>query len=70
MVAAAPGLSDEQVAQVSADVEALVTSEGWQAALEANGWADTYLAGEEFQAQLAADTETTAAILKDIGLVQ
>lgn len=70
MVAAAPGLSEEQIAQISADIEALATSESWQAVLETNGWADTYLAGEAFEAQLATDTETTDAILRDIGLVQ
>ncbi len=70
MVAAAPGLSEEQVAQVSADIEALVTSAGWQEALATNGWQDTYLAGEAFQAQLAEDTATTETVLRDIGLVQ
>lgn len=31
---------------------------------------DTYLAGDEFKAQLAKDTTSTEAILKDIGLVK
>jgi putative tricarboxylic transport membrane protein len=70
MVAAAPGLSDEQKAAVLADVDKLVTSAGWQTALETNGWANTYLAGADFDAQLATEIETTTAILKDIGLVQ
>lgn len=70
MVAAAPGLSEEQKAAVAADVDALVKTEGWQAALATNGWQDTYLAGAEFDAQLAQDTATTETVLKDIGLVQ
>ena len=70
MVAAAPGLTDEQKAAVSADIDALVKTEGWQAALATNGWTDTYLAGADFDAQLAADTATTETVLKDIGLVQ
>lgn len=70
MVAAAPGLSPEQVAGITADIEALAASEGWKAALADRGWADTFLSGEAFATQLAADTEQTAAILKDIGLVQ
>ena len=70
MVAAAPGLSDEQKAQVAADVDKLAHSAGWKAALETKGWADTYMAGADFDAQLAKDIETTTAILKDIGLVK
>ena len=48
----------------------MVNSATWQATLETKGWVNTYLAGDEFAAQLAADTEATGAILKDIGLVQ
>jgi putative tricarboxylic transport membrane protein len=70
MVAAAPGLSDEQKAQVMADIDALAKSEGWQKALADKGWADTYLAGADFEAQLAKEIEATTAVLKDIGLVQ
>lgn len=70
MVAAAPGITDEQKAAITADIEKMVNSDAWQATLETKGWVNTYLAGDEFAAQLAADTEATAAILKDIGLVQ
>ncbi|WP_103336301.1 tripartite tricarboxylate transporter substrate binding protein [Pseudotabrizicola formosa] len=70
MVAAAPGLSDEQKAAVTADIDKLATSAGWKAMLETKGWADTYLSGPEFDAQLAEDIEATTAILTDIGLVQ
>lgn len=70
MVAAAPGITDEQKAAISADIEKMVNSTAWQNALEAKGWVNTYLAGDAFTAQLAADIEATGAILKDIGLVQ
>lgn len=70
MVAAAPGLSDEQKAKVSADVEKLAKSAGWQAQLAQKGWADTYLAGADFEAQLKADIAATEAVLRDIGLVK
>lgn len=70
MVAAAPGITDEQKAAIAADIEAMVNSESWTKALEAKGWVNTYLAGDAFTAQLAADIEATGAILKDIGLVQ
>jgi putative tricarboxylic transport membrane protein len=70
MVAAAPGITDEQKAAVTADIEKLVTSATWKGILETNGWTDMYLSGAEFDSQLAADISATETILKDIGLVQ
>ena len=70
MVAAAPGLSAEQESAIGADIKKMVDSASWQTALQKNGWANTYLAGEDFKAQLKKDVEATAAILKDIGLVK
>jgi putative tricarboxylic transport membrane protein len=70
MVAAAPGLSAEQKAAVTADIDALANSAGWKAMLETKGWANTYLSGADFDAQLAKEIEATTAVLKDIGLVQ
>lgn len=70
MVAAAPGLTPEQKAAVAADIDAMAKSAGWKSALETKGWADTYLPGAEFDAQLAKEIETTTVVLKDIGLVK
>jgi putative tricarboxylic transport membrane protein len=70
MVAAAPGLSAEQTAAVTADIDKMVKSPTWQKTLADKGWADTYLAGDDFRAQLARDVEATSSILKDIGLVK
>lgn len=70
MVAAAPGLSDEQKSAILADIEKLNASASWQKTLADKGWANTYLAGDAFSEQLEKDTAATAAILKDIGLVK
>jgi len=70
MVAAAPGLSAEQTAAINADVEKMVQSATWQKTLADKGWANTYLAGDDFRAQLAKDIEATSVILKDIGLAK
>ena len=70
MVAAAPGLTDEQKAAISADIEKLATSDAWRQELATRGWDDRYLAGPDFEKQLAADIEATQAILTEIGLVQ
>ncbi|AEH83020.1 tripartite tricarboxylate transporter substrate binding protein [Sinorhizobium meliloti] len=70
MVAAAPGLTEEQKAAVSADIEKLAKSVGWQEVLKTKGWQDTYLAGAAFDEQLAKDISATETVLKDIGLVK
>lgn len=70
MVAAAPGLTDEQKAAVTADIDTLANSAGWKSVLETKGWANTYLSGADFDAQLAKEIEATTAVLKDIGLVK
>lgn len=70
MVAAAPGITDEQKAAIGADIGKMAKSKSWQDALAAKGWADTYLAGDDFKAQLAEDVSATTAILKDVGLVK
>jgi putative tricarboxylic transport membrane protein len=70
MVAAAPGITAEQKAAITADIEKMAKSKPWQDALAAKGWQDTFLAGEAFDKQLAADVASTTTILKDIGLVK
>ena len=70
MVAAAPGITDEEKAAITADIEKLATSDAWKQELETRGWDDRFLAGPDFDAQLAADIESTKGILTDIGLVQ
>lgn len=70
MVAAAPGITPEQEAEINADIAAMVESDAWQEALASRGWVNTYLAGEDFKAQLAKDIAATEGILRQIGLVQ
>ena len=70
MVAAAPDITPEQAAAITADIETMVNSATWQETLKTKGWQNTFLAGDAFKAQLAEDTAATAAILKDIGLVK
>ncbi|GAB4068373.1 tripartite tricarboxylate transporter substrate binding protein [Ancylobacter sonchi] len=70
MVAAAPGITPEQKKELSAVIEKMAKSKAWTDMLKQKGWADTYLAGEAFEKQLAIDIANTAAVLKEIGLVQ
>jgi putative tricarboxylic transport membrane protein len=70
MVAAAPGITPEQKAAITADFDKLEKSKTWQDTLKTKGWSDTYLTGQAFDEQLAKDISATEAILKDIGLVK
>lgn len=70
MIVAAPGITDEEQAKITADITAMATSKAWQDALAKLGWADTFLTGEALNAELAKDIKATGAILRDIGLVQ
>jgi putative tricarboxylic transport membrane protein len=70
MVAAGPDISADQKAKILADIEKLNGSAAWTEALATKGWANTYLAGDDFSAQLDKDTAATEAILKEIGLVK
>ena len=70
MIAAARGLSDEQKGKVAGDSEKLNASAGWTSMLETKGWANTYLAGDAFMAQLDTEIAATETVLRDIGLVK
>jgi putative tricarboxylic transport membrane protein len=69
-VSAAPGLTPEQKAAVTATIDKMVKSKSWQDMLAQKGWVNTYLSGPEFEAQLAKDIASTQTILKEIGLAQ
>jgi putative tricarboxylic transport membrane protein len=70
MVAAPPGLTDEQTADLVATIEAMANSEQWKAVLAAKNWQNTFLAGADFKAYLDGEITATTAILKDLGIAQ
>jgi len=70
MVAAAPGISPEQKKALSDSIAEMVNSQAWKDMLAQKGWVNTYLAGPEFEGQLAQDIASTQTILKDIGLAK
>jgi putative tricarboxylic transport membrane protein len=70
MVAAAPGLTPEQTADLVATVEAMANSEQWKGVLSAKNWQNTFLAGDDFKAYLDGEIAGTTAILKDLGIAQ
>jgi putative tricarboxylic transport membrane protein len=68
-VVAPPDLSPESVANIVATFDELVASDGWQAALETNGWTDLYLAGDEFKTYLDEQIVTINETLTELGLI-
>lgn len=70
MVAAAPGISDEQAAALTANIEKMTQTDEWKAVLERNNWQNTFLGGEAFKTELAQNITDTREVLTAIGLVQ
>ena len=69
-VSGAPGMSDEARQEWIARFDQLHGTDEWKATLEKNGWADAYMAGDEFGAYIKEESERMTAVLKDVGLVQ
>ena len=67
-IVAAPGISEERTAEVTALVEDMHESEEWQAALEENGWTDAFITGDEYATFLEAENERVAGVLSELGL--
>jgi len=70
MVSAPPGLSENDEAALLAAVEQMAGSAAWQAVLDQKGWANTFLAGAEFEDYLGQQVERTAAVLQNLGITQ
>jgi putative tricarboxylic transport membrane protein len=70
MVAAPPDLTDDQRKQLVELVEKMVNSETWKEILGQKGWANTFVAGDEFQSYLQAQIEGTTTVLTNLGIAQ
>jgi putative tricarboxylic transport membrane protein len=67
-IVAPPGLEDDQTQAFIDAVTEMHDSEGWQAALEENGWTDAFMTGDEFSAFLAEESERVQTVLSELGL--
>lgn len=70
MVAAAPGITAQQTAKITSDIEKMAKSEPWQKTLKAKGWLNTFLAGDAFKAALQKEIASTEQVLKELGLAK
>lgn len=67
-VVAAPGLSEEQAAAVTAMIDKMHGTEAWKAQLEKNNWTDFYKTGEEAAAFFEAEKKRVDGIYAELGL--
>ncbi len=68
-VVAPPDLSDGDRESVIQMITEMRDSDAWQQALEDNGWADFFQAGDEFEAYLEEERQRVEGVLADIGLI-
>lgn len=69
-VVAPGGISDAARRRLVDTVTKMQASSTWKDALAKNGWTDTFLAGDDFNAYLTKEMSTTETVLKDLGLVK
>ena len=65
---APPGIDDEVHAELVAMASELQRTDAWAEVLARNSWVDSFLAGDDFADYLAAETERTTEIMKELGL--
>jgi len=70
MVSAAPGISDEQKAGLVDTIGKLAESNAWKTILDQKGWANTFLAGDEFEDYLKDEIAGTTEILVALGIAK
>ena len=66
-IVAPPGITAEDEAGLEAIVTEFVDTPEWRDTLERNQWTDTFMAGVEFEDNLAAETEVVNGIWADLG---
>lgn len=67
-VVAAPGVTDEDKAELTEIVTEWHASPEWQEALARNNWTDTFTTGEEFEGFIDGEVATAEQIVEDLGL--
>jgi putative tricarboxylic transport membrane protein len=68
MIAAAPGITEEQRATLLTAIEKMAASDKWNAELATKGWVNTFLSGDAFAAYLDEQIAATTTILSDLGI--
>jgi putative tricarboxylic transport membrane protein len=69
-VFAPPGIENKDLTTLSAMVEKMVKSAGWQKVLKERNWLDLYQTRDQFAVSLKEEGQSTAAVLKELGLAK
>lgn len=64
------GITDAEVAALTALVDELVATDAWKSELETRGWDDAYLSGAAFADYLTGNIAEVQGTLKTIGLIE
>ena len=64
----APGITDDESAQLLEILQKTRDSAAWKDALERNKWSDVWLTGQEFAEFVEEDTSRVEKLLKELGL--
>lgn len=67
-IVAPPGLTDDEVAELTAIVDEMHATSAWAEVVERNSWTDSYLTGPDFAAFLAEQQAKIDAIVEELGL--
>ncbi len=67
-VVAAPGITDEERQRFVDAFTEMHDSDAWQQVLEDQGWADSFVTGDEFTEYLQSESERVEGILGELGL--
>ena len=66
---AAPGTSDEKVAQYVAALEAMYETDAWEEVRSRNGWVNIFNPGDEFQTFLEAQEQEIGDLMRTLGFL-
>ena len=69
-VFAPPGIKDKDLTTLSEAVEKMVKSASWQNVLKERNWLDLYQPRDQFVVSLKEEGQSTAAVLKELGLAK
>ena len=69
-VFAAPGINDAQKKALGDLIATMVKSKSWKEILQAKGWDDAYMAGDDFAKFLDGEQKRVAGVMKTVGLVK
>lgn len=67
-IVAAPGISEQERAELEAIVQEMVEAETWAEAIDRNRWVESLAYGPEFEEFLVTEEERIDALLQELGL--